>query len=409
MNENQNQTQAFKKPPSIYKDHSSDPIYRNFVNSLRSPITKRGYSQSLNKYYLSRPENQNLSLSEIISKNPKTIEYELIDLIYEMREKKGLAYSTIHNVIAALTHFFEMNDVVINKKKLIKFKGENIAKFEYRGYTVDEINQLLTMVDERAKTSILLMASTGMRVGGLVEIRLKHLKRWNLDSIGNHIYQITVYANSPKHKYQTFCTPEAAKAIDFYLNFRKRHGDNLKQDPQTGNWSPGESFLFIRNFDKENQDMFGMDKLTLMNLGVTPKSITRGIISGLEKLGLRNRLRLVEEQATTDSEKRAAYARHKNELHPCHSLRIFAVTAMQRSKVDKTIREMLVGHATGLDKVYYKPQDDEILQEYLKAVDLLTINNEFRLQKQVDYYKERESDLSRMSLELAEIRQKLGI
>jgi hypothetical protein len=82
---------------------------------------------------------------------------------------------------------------------------------------------------------------------------------------------------------------------------------------------------------------------------------------------------------------------------------------MQRAKVDKTIREMLVGHSTGLDKVYYKPQDEEILQEYLKAVDLLTISNEHRLQKQVDYYKERESDLSRMSFELAEIREKLGI
>ena len=34
---------------------------------------------------------------------------------------------------------------------------------------------------------------------------------------------------------------------------------------------------------------------------------------------------------------------YKNELHPCHSLSIFAVTNMQRSKVDKTIREVLVG------------------------------------------------------------------
>ena len=54
------------------------------------------------------------------------------------------------------------------------------------------------------------------------------------------------------------------------------------------------------------------------------------------------------------------------------------------TKVDKTIREMLVGHSTGLDSVYYKPQDEEILEVYLKAADLLTINNEHRLQKQLD-------------------------
>ena len=68
---------------------------------------------------------------------------------------------------------------------------------------------------------------------------------------------------------------------------------------------------------------------------------------------------------------------------------------MQRAKIDKTIREMLVGHSTGLDKAYYKPQDEEILQEYLKAVNLLTIQNEYRLQTQLDYYKQREDKLGK--------------
>ena len=75
---------------------------------------------------------------------------------------------------------------------------------------------------------------------------------------------------------------------------------------------------------------------------------------------------------------------HKNELHPCHSFRIFAVTNMQRSKVDKTLREMLIGHHIGLNAVYYKPQDEEILLEYLKAMDSLTINNENKLKKQIE-------------------------
>jgi protein-tyrosine-phosphatase len=57
---------------------------------------------------------------------------------------------------------------------------------------------------------------------------------------------------------------------------------------------------------------------------------------------------------------------------------------MQCSRVDKTIREMLVGHNTGLNKSYYKPQDEEILQEYLKAIDSLTINNENKLKKQIE-------------------------
>ncbi len=70
-------------------------------------------------------------------------------------------------------------------------------------------------------------------------------------------------------------------------------------------------------------------------------------------------------------------------LHPCHSFRIFAITQMQRAKVDKTIREMLVGHSIGLDKFYFKPQEEEIFQEYLKAIDALSIINENRLKKQI--------------------------
>ena len=69
-------------------------------------------------------------------------------------------------------------------------------------------------------------------------------------------------------------------------------------------------------------------------------------------------------------------ASHKNELHPCHSFRIYAITQMQRARVDKTIREMVVGHKTGLDSVYYKVSEEEILLEYSKSINLLTINKE---------------------------------
>jgi integrase len=316
-----------------------------------------------------------------------------------MKEKEGLSYSTIHSTLASIVHFFEINDVSINKRKLNKFKGENIAKFEYRSYTHEEINTILSWVDERAKASVLLMASTGMRVGALPDIKLKHLRRWNISNdnsgsgLAQYVYQITVYANSPNHKYKTFCTPESAKIIDEYLEFRKRHGDNIKRDPATGNWLPGESSLFVRNFNTEQQMLRNLPNSVMFAISVVPKTFTRAIIKALEQSGKRDRLKLVEEQGSTDYEKRSSYAKHKNEIHPCHSLRIFAVSQMQRAKIDKRIREMLVGHKTGLDSVYYKPQEEEILAEFLKAVDFLTINSEHGLKKQLDQYEKKSGDL----------------
>jgi len=38
--------------------------------------------------------------------------------------------------------------------------------------------------------------------------------------------------------------------------------------------------------------------------------------------------------------------------------------------------EMLLGHDVGLANSYYKPTEKELLEKYLKAIDLLTINSE---------------------------------
>jgi primosomal protein N' len=117
---------------------------------------------------------------------------------------------------------------------------------------------------------------------------------------------------------------------------------------------------------------------------ITSSTLHAYIVDKLLESGLRTTHNVSDSSNKDNNSNRYSLsAIHKNELHPCHSLRIFAVTNMQRSKVDKTIREMLVGHSTGLDKSYYKPQDEEILAEYLKAVDSLTINNENKLKKQV--------------------------
>jgi hypothetical protein len=81
--------------------------------------------------------------------------------------------------------------------------------------------------------------------------------------------------------------------------------------------------------------------------------------------------------------KKTIHKQHRNDLHPCHSFRVFAVTQMQRAKIDKTIREMLIRHSIGLDKFYFKPQEEEVFQECLKALDALSISNENRLKKQI--------------------------
>ena len=52
-----------------------------------------------------------------------------------------------------------------------------------------------------------------------------------------------------------------------------------------------------------------------------------------------------------------------------------------------------MGHSIGISDSYYRGTENELLQDYMNAVDLLTINNDNRiLQEQVQKLKEKNKD-----------------
>ena len=71
-----------------------------------------------------------------------------------------------------------------------------------------------------------------MRTGALRLLKLRDLKRID------EVYKITVHSGD-KEEYFNFCTPECAREIDTYLDFRKRHGERLT----------GDSNLLTKKFD----------------------------------------------------------------------------------------------------------------------------------------------------------------
>lgn len=81
-------------------------------------------------------------------------------------------------------------------------------------------------------------------------------------------------------------------------------------------------------------------------------------------------------EGDTPGKKRKAIAR-------TYGFRKFVNTSFVNARFNDIIRNMLLGHSTDLDNVYYKPKPDDLLQEYLKAVDSLTINEENRLRRKV--------------------------
>ena len=106
------------------------------------------------------------------------------------------------------------------------FQGEYVKRARDRAYTHEEISRILNVSDLRMKVIILLMASSGMRIGAIPTLRLRNLeKRDQLDKV----YKIIIYENSSE-EYCTFCTPECASFIDLYLEYRQKNGEKLDKD-----------------------------------------------------------------------------------------------------------------------------------------------------------------------------------
>ncbi len=334
--------------------------YVNFVSSLKSSITRKAYVIRL-KNYLRSPTISFSTFDELLSRDRCTIEQGIIDILINMRYKLQLSFSAQNMFLCALIHFFSINDVTINRKKIKKFMSESENKYEYRSYTAEEIGRLLLTCDERERAIILILSSTGMRVGAVHPLRLKDLKRWRIEKQDTYIYQIQVYSSSSKYRFYTFCTPECAIAIDNYLELRQRYGEKLIKT-ETG-WGPQNASLIIRAFNRKS---FYFNPIPIQCRTTITTNI---IVPKLEAINLRNR------KMPSDKFLQKTISYERGDLHPCHSFRIFAITQMQRAKIDKTIREMLVGHSTGLDSVYYKASEEEIYLEYLKAIDNLTISN----------------------------------
>jgi len=84
-----------------------------------------------------------------------------------------------------------------------------------------------------------------------------------------------------------------------------------------------------------------------------------------------------------------------------HGFRKWADTTMIRSAINVVDKETLLGHSTGLDDKYYRPTGEEVLDEYQKAVDLLTINEENRLKIKVATLEERESEVQTLKAQMS--------
>jgi integrase len=228
-----------------YEDDDTSVSYLNFINAIRSPSTKAGYCRSLRRYmkYHRILNTDDLLKHEYIS-NPKLIESQLIDYIMFLRND-GVGYSTIRFLIEPIITFYSLNDVLINKKKVNRYLGEYKKVVKDKTYSTEQIQQALQNTDQRMRMIILIMTSTGCRIGALPSVKLGDLTKLpNYD-----LYRIVFYEGT-NNEYYSFTTREAAQTgIDNYLSYRQRCGEKIRFDDKIQKWEPEDVPLIRLQFD----------------------------------------------------------------------------------------------------------------------------------------------------------------
>ena len=127
--------------------------------------------------------------------------------------QSGISQNTIKFLIAPILTFYQLNDVLLNRKKVFRYLGESKRVVKDQAYTTEQIQQALQTADSRMRMILLILSSTGCRIGSLPSLTLG-----NLTKITDYdLYKITFYEGT-NNEYYTFCTRECASTgIDNYL------------------------------------------------------------------------------------------------------------------------------------------------------------------------------------------------
>jgi integrase len=210
------------------------------------------------------------------------------------------------------------------------------------------------------------MISSGIRLGSWDFLRWQHIEPITDENEEIIAAKLRVYAGDAE-EYYTFITPEAYKALKEWMDFRASYGEKII-----------ESSWVIRDLWQTTNMNYGAK----WGLATNPKRLKS---SGIKRLLERALWEQGIRQPLIDNTRR-------HEWKAAHGLRKFYKTRAEQMMKPINV-ELTMGHDIGISGSYYKPTEREILEDYLKAVDMLTINyDKLTLHKQVSELTEKSKE-----------------
>ena len=337
-----------------------------FKYGLRAPDTRRQYPRRFQYFlnFLRLPGAIEEQAKQFITKareNPMWAQENLISFIQFQKDRvtRGeICNSTITNYYKATNLFCIMNDLILNWKKISRGLPVGRRAANDRAPNKDEIHKLIGYPDRRIKPIIFTMISSAIRIGAWDYLRWKDVVP-QCNNKGEIVAaKLVVYAGESE-EYYCFVTPEAYTSLKEWMDFRSSYGEKIT----------GESWV-MRDIWQTTNINYG----ARLGLATCPRKLkSSGIKRLLERAiweqGLRHPLR---------------NGMKRHEWKTAHGFRKFYKTHAEQ--VMKPINvEITMGHNIGVSASYYRPREHEVLEDYLKAANLLTIEAQSAiLKKQVE-------------------------
>jgi integrase len=305
-----------------------------FLSLYENRNTRRNYRIGIKKFlYFIYPRSREKldALSIRYFDEDRDIERDLIS--FRDKVLSDLAPTTRNSHVNALKLFFDDSDVMFSRRVLNQLKAKNNKAISWENTPSNEqIKRVIEYMPIHGKAMTLMLASSGMRVGALVQLKLEDV------DLNTEPVRIRIRAQYTKSKQKriTFISPEAKEALLEWLKYR----------PQYIETANARSRLHER--DGEPEEIF---PFTSINFNYIWRN-------ALDKANL----------------KRVDSRTNRSTLHP-HGLRKFFRLVVGRHGQDEA--EALMGHQTGLNAVYAKftgEMGERRLREiYLKALPELSI------------------------------------
>jgi hypothetical protein len=348
----------------------SDP-YGIFMFAINSPVTKQKYTYRLTKFFdFINIEGESIQQrcrnvvdmergrnSMTVGGDGRWLLNNILRFLQAQKERvdrKEITGATVHNFVKAIKLFCEMNDITIPWKKITRGLPKG-RKYAYdRAPSLEDIKRIIEYPDRRIKAIVCTMSSSGIRLGAWDYLRWKDIQPIRGNNGEIIAARIIVYAED-EEEYFSFITPEAYHELEKWMNYRKESGETIN----------GNSWVLRKMWN-------------------TKQGFKRGFIDSPKKLKSTGVKRLMEDALWIQGlRKKLEDGKRRHEFQADHGFRKWFKTRCEISGMKPINIEKLMGHSIGISGSYYRATENELLDDYKKAIDFLTIGNENRLQKQI--------------------------